>query len=539
MGLTKATYAMIHGAVANVLDYGADSTGVADSTGAIQDAIDTGLPVYIPKGTYLCNVSVDHRLVMFGDGSTASILKPYDDAIAIVTYTYKEYAWPYHSEFRNLGFNGTDKVGVGVTFGQTNPSDYASGDQDARLVHFIGCYFWYLEKGVQFPFGNIGAEFYSCGFAANYYGVYTMNNKFGGVMHAGNKYFYAGEFSGNDCAFYLNDSGAGAGGVTFENTIFEANKIAHYVYVQPYQYTPIVLRNVWFEQNGGTPYAGNTNIDVWSGTTVTPTAFANRAIILDGNGAMYNIYDGFTTDVYVKATNSTVNITNGRIDTAVGVGGGALTVVDSSIINVVNPITDFGYAADNVITTGAYRTYQQGPVGDGLNRYYIGIPRSSKVTSYGPSLVTTQPFTSAITMTGSFSLLGSVISEGRIYNTCNEFTRAAFGSGEELQLSTNSFTTAAGYYVFTFDVMVTAGNPIFRVWNSSTVQFMASFTAPTSNRWYTVVGIGYFDGAYTQYLGVTGDNQTDTWRLSAFQVHKFPTEAAAQAFLQSAVYAAS
>ena len=31
MSLTKATYSMIQGAVTNVLDYRADSTGVADS----------------------------------------------------------------------------------------------------------------------------------------------------------------------------------------------------------------------------------------------------------------------------------------------------------------------------------------------------------------------------------------------------------------------------------------------------------------------------------------------------------------------------
>lgn len=39
MSLTKATYSMIEGAPVNVLDYGADPTGVADSTAAIQAAI--------------------------------------------------------------------------------------------------------------------------------------------------------------------------------------------------------------------------------------------------------------------------------------------------------------------------------------------------------------------------------------------------------------------------------------------------------------------------------------------------------------------
>jgi hypothetical protein len=54
MSLTKVSYSMISGAVVNVLDFGADPTGVADSTNAIQDAIDsitTGV-VYLPAGSY-------------------------------------------------------------------------------------------------------------------------------------------------------------------------------------------------------------------------------------------------------------------------------------------------------------------------------------------------------------------------------------------------------------------------------------------------------------------------------------------------------
>lgn len=52
MALTKVTYAMIKDAFANVVDYGADSTGVADSASAIQAALDTGKSIYLPEGTY-------------------------------------------------------------------------------------------------------------------------------------------------------------------------------------------------------------------------------------------------------------------------------------------------------------------------------------------------------------------------------------------------------------------------------------------------------------------------------------------------------
>jgi len=57
MSLTKASYSMITGAPVNIIDYGADPTGVVDSVAAIQAAINfasaNSRSVYIPDGTFL------------------------------------------------------------------------------------------------------------------------------------------------------------------------------------------------------------------------------------------------------------------------------------------------------------------------------------------------------------------------------------------------------------------------------------------------------------------------------------------------------
>lgn len=66
MSLTKASFSMIAGAPVNVLDFGADPTGVADSTAAFNLATQSTAPfsaalqksVFIPDGTYKLNGTV-------------------------------------------------------------------------------------------------------------------------------------------------------------------------------------------------------------------------------------------------------------------------------------------------------------------------------------------------------------------------------------------------------------------------------------------------------------------------------------------------
>jgi len=66
MSLTKATYSMIQGAAYNVLDFGADPTGVASSVTAFNNSVANGGTVYVPSGTY----KLDGKVTFSVDGTT-------------------------------------------------------------------------------------------------------------------------------------------------------------------------------------------------------------------------------------------------------------------------------------------------------------------------------------------------------------------------------------------------------------------------------------------------------------------------------------
>lgn len=83
MSLTKVSYSMIEGAQVNVLDYGADPTGVADSTNAIQTAwnsITYGM-LYLPAGIYKTTDTLDFSVASTtprkGVIADNAIIRPY------------------------------------------------------------------------------------------------------------------------------------------------------------------------------------------------------------------------------------------------------------------------------------------------------------------------------------------------------------------------------------------------------------------------------------------------------------------------------
>lgn len=67
---------MISGAVANVLDYGADPTGIANSTDAFNLAIATHKRVFVPNGTYsVAGITVIDNMVIEGESRHHTVLQ--------------------------------------------------------------------------------------------------------------------------------------------------------------------------------------------------------------------------------------------------------------------------------------------------------------------------------------------------------------------------------------------------------------------------------------------------------------------------------
>lgn len=116
MALTKVSYSMIDGAEANVLDFGADRTGVADSADAFQEAVDFvynagGGTIYIPSGDYLIETGINcyplaaRRLRFVGDGEDATVIQTTQD---ITLFSHAENFECYDM---SLSQNGTAKTG--------------------------------------------------------------------------------------------------------------------------------------------------------------------------------------------------------------------------------------------------------------------------------------------------------------------------------------------------------------------------------------------------------------------------------------------
>lgn len=112
MPLTKVSYSMLNGAVANVLDFGADPTNTDDSTTAINAAITSlgsnGGTVFFPTGRYKTTskitISTPVRIVGTGRGSNGGVHKC--EIVKTGSYTAIEFV-------PNAAWGGIQDIAIG------------------------------------------------------------------------------------------------------------------------------------------------------------------------------------------------------------------------------------------------------------------------------------------------------------------------------------------------------------------------------------------------------------------------------------------
>jgi hypothetical protein len=159
---------MINSVGSAVTDFGADPTGVADSTAAIQAALDAGGLVTFPSGTYkiLSRLSVDIKQTSIrGLGSVVIDATAVTDPEAIrvystATYNEQQTLYNFQNVIEKISFLGDRQSNVaGISVGRLTATYAFSNDVTIR-----DCGFFDFDVGVVFTDNAWRTHFDKCGF---------------------------------------------------------------------------------------------------------------------------------------------------------------------------------------------------------------------------------------------------------------------------------------------------------------------------------------------------------------------------------------
>lgn len=208
MPLTKATYAMITGAPVNALDYGADPTGVLNSSAAIQAALNASSNVYIPPGTYRIETSLSipgvfqqtrivrgagfgyTTLQWYGSTSGTMFTTASRSGVIVEGIKFKNQvalgstaclaAGPGGWEYSSINNNMIEGFNVGIGMG-TNAADDSFFNTISENL-FVDCGYGVLAQGTTSGLLPSNAnwvnrnKFQNCGYGIYWIGNFTTND---------------------------------------------------------------------------------------------------------------------------------------------------------------------------------------------------------------------------------------------------------------------------------------------------------------------------------------------------------------------------
>lgn len=513
----------------SVLDFGADPTGLSDSSVAVTAALTASRHVHFPAGTYAFNVAPSAWFRLTGDGMNSSIIKPFNTSLPCIKSMYITGNWDYAS-VSDIGFVSASQTGIGFSFG--NAAGYTTGQEFIGRTTFTRCKFDSFDKGVFKVYGNIGNVFKDCLWTNNNYGVYAQdaNRGGGGVMHPFADRYEGGHFdhSVKAACMYLSRT-AGSAQLGFYGTVFELNGGNGVVLDVVGTYGPgYVCNNTWFEANATT---GSVTIDVYSGTYT---------------GAPRDIYlrntRNFSLEKTVVGKIELVNshMTTVNCDTLLATGAGSLSITkdSSSTITHIGSQSDF-WGDDDNLTLAPYAN-AQASAGPGPNSpAYSTLPGAIQAPGAGTGTVLfASTGVHAKTMFGNTSnISSSSVRDGMSFQRCAEVSLVA----------TSRFLNLTSFTVFSDSITVTTGK-----WYVVTVQARRVSGTGTPNISFAAnaslgKSVTLDHAEWRQYTIVSTPNATDTFnirlnydtvntsvvRLGHYQVVEFDTQQQAAEYAYS------
>lgn len=509
----------------NVKWFGAKGDGITDDSKAIQKAFEIGESIFFPAGNYRFAANVNKRFEIEGDAGN-TVFSPVDNNKSILNFQTKAPYFTYASIVSNIWFTSKNKIGTAISFGKNDVKNKSIEDEYVGNVVFRNLRFIGFQKAVYFPFGNIGCNFFSCAFQANEYGIYSLDNRWGGdIMHAGNKYFYACEFDSNNVAVYFNNTTEGFGGVSFNDCIFEANAVNGYFYSNN-TYTPIIFQNCWDEKRN-TP--SKVIIDQYTGTSLKKVDMEPASYILDGSRSDYLFIGGRVMNLKILGNNISVTSYRSKFEYSKDVSAEKTVVSDNSQLTLFFPSTDKGIqSAKNIYVKGI-------PF---LNSLEVGANNSESkffpISSVGfksnfPEFYSVN-FGNPITLSGSFNAVAPTFQRINNQAVCR---LALDFSNKNQYIAINETKTDffPGYYFIVTTAKVNIGNPIFFVWDRNENQFV-SFQPINDKDIHSYGAYGYITKKAEFYLDISSTDGTPVdLDLLDYKIFKFSTKEELQSFL--------
>ena len=194
----------------------ATGDGVTNDTVAMQAAVDDNPQLlYLPEGTFLCNLSVDGAVNIKGEGYKSILKAVTSDPVITVTERLSAVLSGQGSamgrRFENFTINGNSKTAKGLYYSA------ATVEEEIVAVYFDNC-----SRGIDFgTLGAIGNTVRYCNFVTCDYGIYAKDSGSGAISLNLN-FISENRFRSIElCGIYLNGSVVAAEGNEFKSNWFE------------------------------------------------------------------------------------------------------------------------------------------------------------------------------------------------------------------------------------------------------------------------------------------------------------------------------